>query len=285
MSTATRQHIEQTSAASGDSATTYEALPTVDLLGVTLHAIREQQAIDVVIGSLSHGRGGWVVTPNLDILRRCVHDRAFHELIAGADLVLADGMPLVWASRLQGTPLPERVAGSSLITPLTGAAASAGRRVFLLGGAPGTADGAAAVLRQRFPDLGVAGTYCPPIGFEHDEQQWEMMTKILVESRPDIVYVALGSPKQEQVAVQLRKHLPDAWWLGIGISFSFLTGDVRRAPKWMQRLGLEWVHRLWQEPGRLARRYLIDGIPFAGRLFGSSLVRRFRSSTGNRAAA
>src|SRR5579864_3615558 len=127
------------------------ALPAIDLNGVKLHAVTEAQVIAHILDELDAARGGVVVTPNLDHLRRYCHDLSFGALIAEADLIVADGMPLVWASRLQGTPLPERVPGSTLISTLTAAAGSRGRSVFLLGGDPGTAAEAAIALKQKYP--------------------------------------------------------------------------------------------------------------------------------------
>ena len=207
-------------------------------------------------------------------MARLHRDAEFRRLIGPATLFVADGMPLVWASRLQGTPLPERVPGSNLISILSHGAAGRGRSVFLLGGDEGTAEGAADVLLSRDPDLRIAGTLYPPMGFENDPEEMGRIRDTLADSSPDIVYVALGSPKQERLIRGIRDLLPGAWWVGVGISFSFLTADVRRAPTWMQRVGLEWVHRLAQEPGRLARRYLLHDIPFALVLFGDALCRR-----------
>ncbi len=242
-------------------------LATTMLHGLQIHAISERQCIEVILQRLERGEGGWVVTPNLDMLRRYARDESFRKLIGGADLVVADGMPLVWASRLTRSPLPGRVAGSSLISTLSASAAEAGRRIYLLGGAPGTASRAAEVLQRRHPHLSVAGTLCPPFGFEHSEKELTCIESALRRAAPDIVYVGLGSPKQEELIERMRSVLPRAWWLGIGVSFSFLCGHVRRAPLWAQRIGMEWAHRLIQEPGRLTRRYLIDGLPFAARLF------------------
>jgi N-acetylglucosaminyldiphosphoundecaprenol N-acetyl-beta-D-mannosaminyltransferase len=236
---------------------------TIELLGIRLHAMTEDECVRHVHAELGAGRGGWVTTPNLDHLRRLVRDASFRELCARSSLIVADGAPLVWASRLQRTPLPARVAGSDLISSLSAAAAAHGRSIFLLGGDTGTADGAARVLRERHPTLRIAGTLCPEPGFERDPARLAALRETLQRADPDIVYVALGSPKQERLIDELRPLLPRAWWLGIGISFSFLTGDVRRAPVWMRKTGLEWVHRLCQEPRRLARRYLVDGLPFA----------------------
>ena len=249
------------------------SLPAIQLNGVKLHAVTEAQVIAHILDGLDAGRGGVVVTPNLDHLRRYCHDLSFGALIAEADLIVADGMPLVWASRLQATPLPERVPGSNLISSLSAAAGARGRSVFLLGGDPGTAEDAARVLRQKYPSCIIAGTHFPPFGFQDDPKQMSLIIQLLSDARPDIVYVALGSPKQEKLIARLRPILPNAWWMGVGNSFSFLAGHVRRAPIWMQHIGMEWMHRLCQEPRRLFRRYLIVGVPFAASLLARSTIR------------
>jgi N-acetylglucosaminyldiphosphoundecaprenol N-acetyl-beta-D-mannosaminyltransferase len=252
-------------------------LPVIQLDRLRLHAITEAQCIACILDELDAGRGGIVITPNLDHWRRLRRDAAFAELYRHADIIVADGMPLVWASRLRGEPLPERVAGSSLISTLSAAAAPRGRSIFLLGGAPGSAQAAAEILQRRDPALKVAGTYCPEMGFEADSTALDTIQRTLQAARPDIIYVGLGSPKQEKLALRFRACLPCAWWLGVGVSFSFLCGQVPRAPRWMQRGGLEWLHRLWAEPGRLGRRYLIEGIPFALSTLGGALIFRIRN--------
>jgi N-acetylglucosaminyldiphosphoundecaprenol N-acetyl-beta-D-mannosaminyltransferase len=255
-------------------------LPTVTLCDVQINAVSEVESVRYIASELEAGRGGMVVTPNLDHLHRCMHDLNFAALVSEAELVVADGMPLVWATRLLGTPVPERVAGSNLITSLSRAAAERGRSVFLLGGAPGTAARAAEVLSKQFPSLKIVGTLCPPFGFENDPTMMADLIQTVSSARPDIVFVALGSPKQERLILRLRPILPHAWWLGVGISFSFLCGDVRRAPRWLQKIGFEWLHRLIQEPRRLFHRYVVVGIPFALQLLGGAFIeglpRRFR---------
>lgn len=259
-----------------DTPPTRGRLPVVELSGVRIHAVTEAQTVDHVLSALEAGRGGWVITPNLDHLRRAKRDATFADYLRKADLVVADGMPLVWASRLQGTPLPERVPGSTLVRTLASAAAREGRSLYLLGGAPGAAEEAARVLQDDHPDLKLAGHYCPPYGFEKDEREMQKIRGQLIAAAPDIIYVALGSPKQEWLIAQLRPLLPGAWWLGVGISLSFIAEHVRRAPRWVQRIGLEWAHRLMQEPRRLAKRYLVEGIPFAVLLLGSAMNSRQR---------
>ncbi len=256
----------------------------VELRGVLFDALTQAGAIDHIFGSLDAGRGGWVVTSNLDHLRRATRDAEFRAMLDEADLVVADGTPLVWAARLAGRPVPERVAGSSLTPELAGraAAAAAGRSLFLLGGNPGVADQAAEKLLEQHPDLRVAGTHCPPMGFENDPAEMDAIRTKLADSGADIVLVALGSPKQEKLIRRLRSEgvLPGAWWLGVGITLSFITGQVNRAPVWMQKAGLEWVHRMVQEPRRLARRYLIEGLPFAAGLVAWAVVTRLRGGHG-----
>ena len=272
------------SAAGGVQRSSGKRLASIDLHGVRLHALAESQCVDHILAELEAGFGGTVVTPNLDHLRRCGKDLHFGALVAEADVVVADGMPLVWASRLQGTPLPERVAGSNLISSLSAAAAARGRSIFLLGGAEGTAQGAADVLKARYPNLKVAGTFCPRIGFDKNPKQMAEIAARLAAARPDIVFVALGSPKQEHLIAKLRPTLPGAWWLGVGVSFSFLTGHVKRAPMWMQRAGIEWVHRLCQEPRRLFKRYIVVGLPFATSLLSRAAWRGIPNRLGRGSA-
>ncbi len=249
-------------------------LDQITLRGVHLHAVTEAQCVDYLISELDHQRGGWVITPNLDHMRRAGSDPEFKQMLDEADVVVADGTPLIWASKLQGTPLPERVAGSALVWSLAEAAAIHNRSLYLLGGDPGAADKAAEVLKNRYPDLKIAGTDCPPMGFDQDPDAMQQVVQKVLDTRPDIVYVGLGSPKQERLIRQVRVKLPHVWWLGVGISLSFIAGDVKRAPRWVQRIGLEWLHRLFQEPGRLAKRYLVHGLPFAARLLLGAVINR-----------
>jgi N-acetylglucosaminyldiphosphoundecaprenol N-acetyl-beta-D-mannosaminyltransferase len=247
-------------------------------MGMPIDPVTQRQAIDHVLDSLARGRGGTVITPNLDQLRLYHQRPELRPMYEHAGLVLADGMPLVWAGRLQATRLPERVAGSELIYTLSAAAASAGRSVFLLGGNPGAAEQAGRELARRYPGLRVVGTHCPPFGFEKDEAQMRAIRDALAAARPDIVFVGLGFPKQERLIETLAPLLPASWFLGVGVSFSFVSGEIRQAPRWVRRVGLEWVHRMVQEPGRLFKRYVVHDLPFAVRLFGNATARRFRAS-------
>ena len=250
----------------------------VRLMGLDFAAVTEAQTIEHVLTGVKEGRGGWVCSVNLDVLRQWRESAEVRRLISTAELIVADGMPLIWAGGLQGSPLPQRVAGSTLILSLAAAAAPAGASVFLLGGNPGTADIAARKLADGDPRLRIAGTLCPPHGFEQDAAWLYRIEKSLRDASPDIVFVGLGFPKQERLIVWLRERMPNAWYVSCGVSFSFVAGEIQRAPVVVQRLGLEWLHRLAQEPRRLFRRYLVLGVPFLPELLWSAIRVRVRQA-------
>jgi N-acetylglucosaminyldiphosphoundecaprenol N-acetyl-beta-D-mannosaminyltransferase len=256
--------------------TSLAAPDRVSLLGLALDRLTEDEVIDRVLEGVKTRRGGWICPVNLDVLRKITRDASLQRLVASADLVVADGMPLVWASKLQGCALPERVAGSSLVMTLPAAAAGTDTAFFMLGGDPGVAESAAQRLVGDHASLRLAGTYCPPVGFENDPAELAKIEAAIDDSKPDVVFVALGFPKQDRLIDGLRSSRPAMWFLSCGISLSFVSGDVQRAPRWVQRLGLEWLHRLAQEPRRLARRYVIEGFPFMARLVVSAVRGRFR---------
>jgi N-acetylglucosaminyldiphosphoundecaprenol N-acetyl-beta-D-mannosaminyltransferase len=236
----------------------------------------EAEVIARLMSDLQQGRGGCVATLNIDVVRMLHQRPELWEVWDDKTLILADGMPLVWASRVQGTPLPARVAGSSLIFSLSGAAARNRARVLLLGGSPTVAEEAAAVLTRKNAGLQVAGIICPPFGFDQDPAGMASLREAVVRTKPDIVYACFGFPKQEYVIRYLRETLPATWFLGLGASFNFVSGEVRRAPVWMQRVGLEWSWRLMMEPRRLFKRYIVHDLPFAVQLMLSAIRNRRR---------
>lgn len=257
-------------------------LPTTLIMGARVHALTESEAVEAIMRSALAGGGHWTVTANLDHLRRYRSEPLAREILDGADLVLADGAPLVWASRLTDRALPERVAGSDLIWSICEAAGRVGASVFLLGGAPGAAERSAEILTDRFPRLRIAGTICPPVGFDADEDQLREICATVRAADPQIVFVGLGFPKQDLLIRRLRRSAPNAAFIGVGISFSFVAGVVARAPRWIQTAGAEWLYRLWREPRRLGRRYLLEGIPFAILLFASTARHRLARASARR---
>jgi N-acetylglucosaminyldiphosphoundecaprenol N-acetyl-beta-D-mannosaminyltransferase len=245
-------------------------------MDLPLNTVDHRTLIRIFLDGARVGNGGWIVTPNLDILRQFTTSAESRELILAASHRVADGLPIVWASRLAGTPVPERVPGSDLVLRLPEAAGRAGLSVFLLGGNPGVAPAAAARLEAHCPGLGEVDFYCPPFGFERDPRELQKIKQLLQAARPALVLVGLGFPKQERLIRSLRCEMPETWFVGVGISLSFLSGEQPRAPVALQRLGLEWMHRLWREPRRLFKRYVVQGLPFGLKLFGWALMRRLR---------
>jgi N-acetylglucosaminyldiphosphoundecaprenol N-acetyl-beta-D-mannosaminyltransferase len=248
--------------------------PGARLGGLNFDPLTEEQVVGRIVEGLAEGRGGQVVTVNIDICQRASWDRAAYDLIRNATLVVADGMPLVWAARLGGNPLPERVTGSSLIFSVSAAAARHGRSIYLLGGEPGVPERAAAELERCFPGLRVAGIDAPPAGFETRPDDLAAVRARVAAARPDIVFAGLGFPKQEQVIAQIAPALPGTWFMGCGAAIPFAAGVLPRAPRWMQQTGLEWTFRLMSEPQRLFRRYLVTDLPFAAWLLITSAAAR-----------
>lgn len=247
----------------------------IQLDGIEIDALTQDETVAHVMAALDAGTGGLVLTVNTDILRQLRTGPA-EGLLEASSLVVADGMPLVWASRIRGgRVLPHRVTGADLVWKLSEAAAATGRGVFLLGAAPGVAAKAAAAFEERFPSLRVVGICSPPQGFQDDEAYMDHLCRELRASGADLVFVALGFPKQDRVAQRLRACLPQAWFLGCGGALDMAAGEVPRAQVVLQQLGAEWVHRLVHDPRRLARRYLVDDLPYAIGLVGRALGERW----------
>jgi N-acetylglucosaminyldiphosphoundecaprenol N-acetyl-beta-D-mannosaminyltransferase len=250
-------------------------------MGVELDNVSEDEVLEHVFSSLPAGRGGWAASLNVDILRQTVADPTLRRLMAGADLVLADGMPMLWAGRLQGTPVRARVPTSEAIYSLSARAARQGVGVFFLGGNPGTAEATAAVMAGQYPGLATAHA-CPPLGFDQDPAAMDDLAATLGNSQAGIVFCAFGCPKQERLMDALRHRLPDKWFFAAGGTFSMIAGEAPKAPAWMRKVGLEWVHRLRLEPRRLFVRYVVHDVPFCLRLMAASARARRGARTAGR---
>lgn len=248
--------------------------PLVQLGGMPVDAVDAGEAVAAIVAGARSGKGGCVVTPNADILRQARRHPELADYLRRAELVLCDGMPLVWASRLQGTPVPCRVPMSRLVYPLAEAAAAAGLRLFLLGDTPEVTAAAGRRLTDAVPGLVIAGRHSPPFSTRHGEAELGEAAVAVERSGADVVLCAMGFPKQEQVMFDLHARLPRPWFLAVGGTLRMVAGHTPHAPAWMGRLGLEWLHRLRLEPRRLARRYLVDDLPFvAGLLLESAGTR------------
>ncbi|HET7753829.1 MAG TPA: WecB/TagA/CpsF family glycosyltransferase [Anaeromyxobacteraceae bacterium] len=247
---------------SATSSTANAVVPRLSIGNLQVDAHTFASALGAIEALVSAGKGGAVFTPNVDHVVKVEHDAELREAYAAADLCLADGMPLVWASRLLSTRLPERVAGSDLVVPLLELAARRGWGVYLLGGAPGSPE-RAAVEASRLTGVRIAGTDAPVIDLSRPHEGDGTAALVRVRAaRPELLLVGLGAPKQELWIHRHRVELAPTVAIGVGASIDFLAGRIPRAPQWMAQSGLEWAYRLAREPRRLARRYLLEDPEF-----------------------
>lgn len=237
----------------------------VSLFGMNIDRVDLAEAVAEVQSWIDErtGKCRYVVTPNVDHAVMFQENATLRDAYRDASLVLADGAPVIWASRLLFRSLPERVAGSDL-TPAMFAAASDAKPMtaFLLGAGPGVGQRAAKTIEQTWPHVRVVGTYSPPMGFEHNDTENTAIIERVNATQPDVLILGLGAPKQELWIHRHHKRLNASAALCVGAVIDFLAGEKSRAPKIMQRVGLEWLHRLATEPKRLLRRYARDAWVF-----------------------
>jgi N-acetylglucosaminyldiphosphoundecaprenol N-acetyl-beta-D-mannosaminyltransferase len=231
--------------------------PSIAILGVAFDNVTTAEALERIERMMASRKPHYLATANVDFLVQAREDIELRRILFDADLVLCDGTPLLWVSRLLGNPLPERVAGADVVPRLIEMAAEKKYRLFLLGATPDSVSRAASNLRDTYPELIIAGYYSPPfnklIEMEHDQ----IKSRILA-AKPDLLLVSFGCPKQEKWIAMHYRALGVPVAIGVGATIDFLAGKVSRAPLWMRRSGLEWVYRLLQEPRRLFRRYMKD---------------------------
>ncbi|MNI07857.1 putative N-acetylmannosaminyltransferase [compost metagenome] len=234
--------------------------------------------MDEVISQKSHS---YILTCNVDHLIKLRKDAEFQKVYANAGAVVADGMPIIWASKVLNKPLKQKVSGSDLFEKLGEAFEHRQYRLFFLGSASGIPELAMTNLKSIFPNMNIVGCYSPSYGFENNKEENEHIVQLLIDAKPDIVFVGVGAPKQEKWIYQhyLNYQVPIS--IGVGATFDFISGSVKRAPNLMQRTGFEWFWRLIQEPGRLWKRYLLDDSMFIV-MVGKELMKQLKLKRGDR---
>jgi N-acetylglucosaminyldiphosphoundecaprenol N-acetyl-beta-D-mannosaminyltransferase len=244
-------------------AQTVAQVPRIHLGHLAVDTYTKRDFLREVLDHALYGqRTRHIVTANAQFYVLAEKNLRFRRCIASAEYICADGMSLVWAcNRLMHTSIP-RINGTDLIEEICRDGAPQGLRVFLLGGKPGAADATTSVLEARYPGIVIAGTNCPEPGFERSAETLDPVLEHIARAQPHVIFVSLGAPKQEFFIHQYLRPLRIPLAVGIGGSFELICGQIDRAPKWMQRSGLEWAFRFAQEPQRLWRRYLIGNVEF-----------------------
>jgi len=229
-------------------------LRRIAILGVPIDNLSMDETIEAMDRMIDTDHFHQVATANVDFLMRAIGDDDLMDILHRCELVLPDGMPLVWASRFMGTPLKERVAGADLLPRLSELSQRKQRRMFLLGATEERSAAAAKWIATNYPGALIAGRYSPPFG-SIEEMDHNYILEMIDAANVDILLVAFGNPKQEKWLAMHRGKLKVPLCIGVGASLDFLSGTHTRAPEWMQRAGLEWMHRLYKEPRRLGKRY------------------------------
>ena len=238
-------------------------------LNIHIDNLTMAESIQAIDNMIIKGGIHYVVTPNVDHIIKLEDDAEFREVYDNADLILTDGMPLIWISKLKKTPIKERVSGSDLFPLVCQLASQKGYSIFLLGAAEGVSENASKILQQTYKNINIVGTFSPNIGFENNKTDINVIIQMIKNAKPDILAIGLGAPKQEKFIYKYKDILQVPVSLGIGASIDFISGNIKRAPKWMQKNGLEWFFRFLKEPRRMFIRYFIKDLKII------SIVRKY----------
>jgi N-acetylglucosaminyldiphosphoundecaprenol N-acetyl-beta-D-mannosaminyltransferase len=229
-----------------------------DILGVYVSRFNLEETVQVFSDAIENGLKLRVAVTPVNSILWARKNEGLREIYNSADIVTADGVPVVWASKLFKTPIRGRVTGLDLLPKFAETASKKGYKFFLMGASEGVAEQLAEVLKNQHPGLEVAGTYSPPFAETFSDEENEKMITMINQSGADVLWVSLTSPKQDYWIAEHFDKLDVSVAAGVGAAFDVVAGNIARAPHWMQKFGLEWLFRLIKEPGRLSKRYLIE---------------------------
>lgn len=234
----------------------------INICGVMIDNYSMKETIEAIDALILKNEPSFFVTPNVDHIIKLQTNSEFRNIYKQAALVLVDSAWVMLAGEFLKTPFKEKLSGSDIMPELCRHSAQKGYKLFLLGGREGAAAKAKEMLEIQHPSINIVGAYCPPFGFEKEEAENKKIVEMIKASKPDILFVGLGAPKQENWIYKYHKEINVPVSCGIGVTIEFMAGRVKRAPVWMQKVGLEWFWRLLMEPGKLWKRYLIEDLPF-----------------------
>lgn len=239
-------------------------------LNTDINNITTKELLEIIDESIQKEKPLFVVPINVDVVMRIEQDAYLRKIVKSADVVVADGKPLLWIAKYFKQPLKEKISGSDLVPLLCEESAKKGYTIFILGGKEGIAKRAKHKLEKQYKDIRVVGTYAPPFGFEKNQKELEYINNMITERNPDILITCFGCPKQEKFIYENRDKYSARISLCAGATVDFLAGNVKRAPRWMSEHGFEWLYRFFQEPKRLFKRYFIDDVKILG------LIRKYK---------
>ena len=239
----------------------------IKFMNTYIDNVSKEEAITHIERCIIDKKISHVITPNVDQIVRIEKDKYFSEICNNAELLLVDGTPLMWIAKAYKTPFKEKICGSHLMPELCKIASEKGYKVFILGAAPGVADMAAHNLKVEYPTLNIVGTYSPPLGFEKDINEIEKINILLLSSGADMLFVGMGVPKQDIFIYENMNKYKIPVSFSIGGTIDFIAGTQKKAPKWVNKIGLEWFYRFLCNPKRLFKRYFIDDVKIIGLFF------------------
>ncbi len=240
------------------------------LLNTYINNLTMQEAVEAVEQMIVADKKTYVSTINVDVVMKIEEDPYLKKIVDSADMVLVDGKPLVWISKLHGKPLKAKISGSDLVPLLCKVAAQKKYTIFIIGGKEGIAEQAKRKLEKKLSGIQIVGTYAPPFGFEKDEKELDKINRIISDVHPDLLIACFGCPKQEKWIYENILRYDAKVSICAGATVDFLAGNVTRAPRWMSDHGLEWFYRFLQEPKRMFKRYFVDDVKIIG------LIKKYR---------
>lgn len=240
------------------------------LLNTFINNVTMSETVEAIEQMIAADKKSYIVAINVDVVMKIEADPYLKKIVDDADMVLVDGKPLVWISKLHEKPLKAKISGSDLVPLLCEISAKKGYSIFIIGGKDGIAAQARQRLEQKLPGIRIAGTYAPPFGFENDQEELDKINRMISEAHPDLLIACFGCPKQEKWIYENIEKYDAKVSVCAGATVDFLAGNVKRAPKWMSEHGLEWFYRFLQEPRRMFRRYFVDDMKIIG------LIKKYR---------
>lgn len=230
------------------------------LLNTYASNLTMSETVSIIDRFICEKKKSYIVAINVDVVMKIEKDAILKKITDNADIVLVDGKPLIWISKIQKKPIKEKISGSDLVPLLCQKAAEKNHSIFILGGAEGVAKKAKQNLEKKYPGIQITGVYAPPYGFESDEAELDKINKVISNVKPDILITCFGCPKQEKFIYQNYQKYDATVSICAGATVDFLAEHIKRAPRWMSEHGLEWFYRFLQEPKRMFKRYFIDDI-------------------------